>query len=159
MASGTPNKTAKRRLIRDFKGLQNDPPDGINAAPKDNDIMKWQAVIFGPEETIWEGGTFKLSMDFLDEYPNKPPKVVFLNKMFHPNIYADGSICLDILQNQWSPIYDISSILTSIQSLLSDPNPNSPANSEAARLFQENKSEYTRRVKQCVESSWQEIDE
>jgi hypothetical protein len=30
-------------------------------------------------------------------------------------VYADGGICLDILQNQWSPIYDVSAILTSIQ--------------------------------------------
>lgn len=30
-------------------------------------------------------------------------------------VYADGSICLDILQNRWSPTYDVSSILTSIQ--------------------------------------------
>ena len=49
-------------------------------------------------------------------------------------VYADGGICLDILQNQWSPIYDVSAILTSIQSLLSDPNPNSPANSEVGGL-------------------------
>ena len=61
--------------------------------------------------------------------------VKFESKMFHPNIYNDGGICLDILQNQWSPIYDVSAILTSIQSLLCDPNPNSPANSEAARLY------------------------
>ena len=84
-------------------------------------------------------------------------------------VYADGGICLDILQNQWSPIYDVAAILTSIQvhgllhpgahvtmrgvlsirdvglavfwlqSLLSDPNPNSPANSEAARLYSENR--------------------
>ena len=52
-------------------------------------------------------------------------------------LFQDGQICLDILQNQWSPIYDISAILTSIQSLLSDPNPASPANSEASRLFSE----------------------
>jgi hypothetical protein len=63
--------------------------------------------------------------------------VKFESKMFHPNIYNDGGICLDILQNQWSPIYDVSAILTSIQSLLCDPNPNSPANSEAARLYSE----------------------
>ena len=69
-------------------------------------------------------------------------------------VYADGSICLDILQNQWSPIYDISAILTSIQSLLCDPNPNSPANSEAARLYQENRREYERKVKEIVEQSW-----
>lgn len=54
-------------------------------------------------------------MEFSENYPNEAPKVIFLSKMFHPNVYADGSICLDILQNQWSPIYDIAAILTSIQ--------------------------------------------
>src|SRR3989338_7447324 len=94
------------------------------------------------DDTPWEGGTFKLKLTCTEEYPNKPPRVVFLSRMFPPNVYSDGSICLDILQNQWSPIYDISAILASIQSLLCDPNPLSPANAEAARLFQENKREY-----------------
>ncbi|RVW71660.1 Ubiquitin-conjugating enzyme E2 2 [Vitis vinifera] len=71
-------------------------------------------------------GTFKLTLQFTEEYPNKPPTVRFVSRMFHPNIpdifafesvYADGSICLDILQNQWSPIYDVAAILTSIQVL------------------------------------------
>ena len=112
------------------------------------------AVIFGPDDTPWEGGTFKLSLTFTEDYPNKAPQVKFITKMFHPNIYADGAICLDILQNQWSPIYDISAILTSIQSLLTDPNPQSPANSEASKLYVENKGEYNRRVKAVVEESW-----
>ena len=58
------------------------------------------------------------SSEFSEDYPNKPPVVKFLSKMFHPNIYADGGICLDILQNRWSPTYDVSAILTSIQSLV-----------------------------------------
>lgn len=41
---------------------------------------------------------FQLSLEFTEEYPNKPPTVKFISKMFHPNVYADGSICLDILQ-------------------------------------------------------------
>jgi len=145
--------------MRDFKRMQTDPPEGINGAPLDNDIMQWHAVIFGPEDTAWEDGTFKLKLEFTEEYPNKAPTVKFATKMFHPNIYADGSICLDILQNQWSPIYDISAILTSIQSLLSDPNPASPANSEAARLYQENRREYDRKVKEIVEQSWMEDED
>lgn len=55
--------------------------------------------------------------------------------------------------NQWSPVYDVWAILTSIRSLLCDPNPLSPANSQAAQMFQENKGEYERRVKDMVEKS------
>ncbi|KAD5961096.1 hypothetical protein E3N88_12569 [Mikania micrantha] len=145
---------SRKRLMRDFKRLQQDPPAGISGAPCDNNIMLWNAVIFGPDDTPWDGGTFKLTLQFSEDYPNKPPTVRFISRMFHPNIYADGSICLDILQNQWSPIYDVAAILTSIQSLLCDPNPNSPANSEAARLFSENKREYNRKVREVVEQSW-----
>ncbi|XP_035747886.1 ubiquitin-conjugating enzyme E2 A [Egretta garzetta] len=77
-------------------------------------------------------------------------------KLSNAAIYADGSICLDILQNRWSPTYDVSSILTSIQSLLDEPNPNSPANSQAAQLYQENKREYEKRVSAIVEQSWRD---
>lgn len=49
---------------------------------------------------------------------------------------------------------DIVSLLTSIRSLLSDPNPDSPANQEAAKLFVNNRVEYERRVKEIVEMSW-----
>ncbi|KAI4979503.1 hypothetical protein ZWY2020_016256 [Hordeum vulgare] len=66
-------------------------------------------------------GTFKLTLQFTEDYPNKPPTVRFVSRMFHPNIYANGSICLDILQNQWSPIYDVAAILTSIQDDLKHP--------------------------------------
>ena len=150
---------ARKRLMRDFRRLQNDPPSGVQGAPMDNDIMVWQAVIFGPDDTPWEGGNFRLLLEFTEDYPNKPPMVSFVTKMFHPNIYSDGKICLDILQSQWSPIYDIGAILTSIQSLLSDPNPASPANGEASQIFENDRREYNRRVKEVVESSWVVEDE
>nr|CAD7423708.1 unnamed protein product [Timema monikensis] len=145
------SSTAEDRKIevRISVGLQEDPPTGVSGAPTDNNIMIWNAVIFGPHDTPFEDGTFKLTIEFTEEYPNKPPTVRFVSKMFHPNVYADGGICLDILQNRWSPTYDVSAILTSIQSLLSDPNPNSPANSMAAQLYKENRREYEKRVKAC----------
>ena len=54
-------------------------------------------------------------MHFEEQYPNKPPGVKFISQMFHPNVYATGELCLDILQNRWSPTYDVAAILTSIQ--------------------------------------------
>ena len=70
--------------MRDFKRLQEDPPAGVSGAPGENNIMVWNAVIFGPHDTPFEDGTFKLTMEFSEEYPNKPPVVKFLSKMFHP---------------------------------------------------------------------------
>ena len=145
---------SRRRLINDLKRLEKEETSGIFASPQENNIMVWEAVIFGPDDTQWEGGIFKLILEFSEEYPTKPPMVKFVSNMFHPNIYGDGKICLDILTNQWSPIYDVHTILTSIQSLLTDPNPDSPANAEAARLYNENYQEYCKRVKECVENSW-----
>lgn len=145
---------ARRRLLHDFRKLKNDP-QSLPASPEADNIMLWNAVILGPADTIWEDGVFKLKLEFTEKYPHEPPKVTFVTPVFHPNVYIrSGAICLDILQNNWSPAYDISAILTSIQSLLTDPNPNSPANAEAAQLYRENRPEYNHRVKQCVEDSW-----
>eukprot|EP00043_Microstomoeca_roanoka_P004235 m.48402 g.48402 ORF g.48402 m.48402 type:complete len:184 (-) comp12395_c0_seq1:580-1131(-) len=150
---------ARRRLMKDFKRLQEDPPHGIMGAPVESDIMTWHAVIFGPEGTPFEDGAFKLVLKFTEEYPNKAPIVKFASRLYHPNVYKDGSICLDILQNKWSPTYNITGILTSIQSLLDEPNPNSPANAEAAHLYRENRREYERKVRECVEESWSSDEE
>ena len=73
------------------------------------------AVIIGPADTPFEDGTFRLVMHFEEQYPNKPPGVKFISQMFHPNVYGTGELCLDILQNRWSPTYDVAAVLTSIQ--------------------------------------------
>jgi ubiquitin-conjugating enzyme E2 A len=79
-------------------------------------------------------------MVFKNTYPMEAPMVKFLTNIFHPNVYEGGKLCLDILGNQWSPIYGIEAILTSIRSLLSDPNPDSPANGAAAEMYRKNKA-------------------
>ena len=58
------SSSAQRRLMRDFKRIQEDPPAGISGAPNDDDILRWNAVIFGPEDTAWEGGAFQLQVTF-----------------------------------------------------------------------------------------------
>ncbi len=68
LAMSTP---ARRRLMRDFKRLQEDPPAGVAGAPGDNNIMLWNAVIFGPHDTPFEDGTFKLTIGTKTD----PPRV------------------------------------------------------------------------------------
>lgn len=183
--------------------------------------MKWEAGIPGKEGTDWENGVFKVSMEFSEDYPSKPPKckirhvyivmlcfvmgsprdvVVgvissqvgsiavhgfshtqlashrisslplsflhciallcctesnqinpagkFVPPLFHPNVYPSGTICLSILNEEegWRPAITLKQVLIGIQDLLDDPNPNSPAQSEAYQLFIHNKPEYKRRV-------------
>lgn len=71
--------------MRDFRAIKTEPPIGVNASPDANNIMKWNAVIFGPDGTIWEDGIFKLSLAFTERYPQQAPTVRFVSRIFHPN--------------------------------------------------------------------------
>lgn len=68
----------------------------------------WQATIMGPGDSPYSGGVFFLAIHFPTDYPFKPPKVNFTTRIYHPNINSNGSICLDILRDQWSPALTIS---------------------------------------------------
>jgi len=149
---------AALRLMSDLRALESDPLEGASASPvSERDIFSWNATIFGPEGTPWEGGIFSLQLKFPDTYPDNPPKVRFTSNIFHPNVYGDGTLCLDIIQDKWNPIYTVGSILTSIQSLLTDPNPSSPANPDAARLYRDDIKAYHRKVRACVERSLEKL--
>ncbi|NCY22314.1 ubiquitin-conjugating enzyme E2 [bacterium] len=105
-------------------------------------------MIFGPEDSPYHGGVFRLSINFPSEYPFKPPIITFRTKIFHPNINAAGGICLDILKTQWSPALSISKVLLSILSLLTDANPADPLVPEIAALYKSNRAAYEERARE-----------
>ncbi|KAJ3073058.1 E2 SUMO-conjugating protein ubc9 [Podochytrium sp. JEL0797] len=112
--------------------------------------MKWLVGIPGKQGTNWEGGVFKLTMNFPEDYPQKPPKCVFTPAIFHPNIYPSGTVCLSIVNEEqdWKPAITVKQILLGIQDLLNDPNLNSPAQSDAYMLLKKDKVAYERKIKQ-----------
>ena len=95
-----------------------------------------EICFLGPKETPYEEIVNNISIQIPKEYPHKAPNMRFINRIFHPNISTDGTICLDILKDNWRPIYTLRTTLMSIISLLSDPNPDSPLNGEAARMYE-----------------------
>ena len=96
----------------------------------------------GPSDSPYSGGVFFVTITFAPDYPFKPPKVQFQTKVYHPNINSQGSICLDILKEQWSPALTISKVLLSICSLLTDPNPDDPLVPEIAHIYKSDRSRY-----------------
>ena len=143
---------AIKRLNKELSSLQSDK-NKINGITIENpnDIMIWNATITGPADSPYEKGVFKMLIRFNEEYPVKAPSVKFLTPMFHPNIYRDGKICVDILQAEWTPAQNVRTILLSVMSLLTDPNPSSPANRDAAILYSTNKKEYDIKVCEFIE--------
>ncbi|XP_012843957.1 PREDICTED: ubiquitin-conjugating enzyme E2 28 [Erythranthe guttata] len=131
-----------KRILKELKDLQKDPPTSCSAGPVGEDMFHWQATIMGPQDSPYAGGVFLVTIHFPPDYPFKPPKVAFRTKVFHPNINSNGSICLDILKEQWSPALTISKVLLSICSLLTDPNPDDPLVPEIAHMYKTDRSKY-----------------
>jgi ubiquitin-conjugating enzyme (huntingtin interacting protein 2) len=94
------------------------------------------AIIRGPPGTPYEGGVFEIDIRIPKNYPFTPPNCKFSTKIWHPNISSQtGVICLDILKEQWAAAITIGSVLLSIQTFLSSPEPNDPQDAVVANQF------------------------
>ena len=126
---------------------------GYSAGPEDDsDMYKWIATIPGPEDSPYEGGSFNLSLEFPKDYPFSPPKVLFTTKVYHPNVKKDtGTICLDILKDQWSPDIKVSQVLMAINNLLINPNVDHPLEKEVAKQYKEDRKAYDETAKKWTE--------
>jgi len=131
-----------RRLENEKNKFVKNPTTNCEAHPVDNSLLSWVATILGPAGTPYEGGIFKLKLNFTTQYPCEPPQVRFITKIFHPNIDSDGGICLDILKDEWSPILNIEKILLSICVLMGTPNPDDPLVKYSADLYKNDIEKY-----------------
>ncbi|KAH6918766.1 ubiquitin-conjugating enzyme E2 [Coprinopsis sp. MPI-PUGE-AT-0042] len=126
-----------KRLSSELMTLMMSSSPGISAFPKnDGNLFEWVGTIEGPSETIYAGLSFKINILFPSNYPYVSPTIRFDTPCYHPNFDINsGAICLDILQDKWSAVYSVQTILLSLQSLLGEPNNQSPLNPEAAGLW------------------------
>ena len=141
--------TALNRIQKELIELSKDPLANCSAGPvNDNDQFHWNASIMGPEDSPYQGGIYFLDIKFPPEYPFKPAKIKFTTPIYHPNVNSSGSICLDILKDQWSPALTITKVLLSISSLLTDPNPEDPLVAEIAKIYMTDRATYDANAKE-----------
>jgi ubiquitin-protein ligase len=117
----------------------------------------------------FQGGLWKVHVELPDQYPYKSPSIGFVNRIFHPNIdelYVlsnagrrvliqgrSGSVCLDVINQTWSPMFDMINIFeVFLPQLLRYPNPTDPLNGEAAALLMREPKSYEAKVKGIISS-------
>jgi len=132
--------------MKELESTKLDYVDIFRITFNEQNARNMKATIYGPTATPYEGYEFDLDITLLEDYPRSPPNVKYITNIQHLNVNAQGDICVDIFQKNWNPTSKISSILISLQSLLSDPNPDSPLNPELAKLYLSNRSDYERAV-------------
>ncbi|GMJ07438.1 hypothetical protein HRI_004413000 [Hibiscus trionum] len=145
------------RMQKELKLLLNDPPHGASfpSLSSQSDLSSIDAQIEGPEETVYSKGIFKIKIQIPERYPLQPPIVTFATPIYHPNIDNGGRICLDILnlppKGAWQPSLNISTVLTSVRLLLSEPNPDDGLMCEASREYKYNRQAFDHKARSMTE--------
>ncbi|KAK9456730.1 ubiquitin-conjugating enzyme/RWD-like protein [Dipodascopsis uninucleata] len=164
MASPRSSDLLLRRQLLDFS--KHAIPGISVGLVNDDDLYEWEVLLIGPDDTLFEGGIFKARLSFPQEFPLLPPKMRFETPMWHPNVYPDGNVCISILHppeddkygyedvgERWRPVHTVETILVSVIAMLSSPNPDSPANIDAAREFREDYPAFRKHVRRLVRDS------
>jgi ubiquitin-protein ligase len=135
---------AMKRLVSEYKQIQKDPNYFYSLQPDETDFLKWNFIMIGPPDSLYEFGVFKGEINFTKNYPIEAPEVKFTTPILHPNLYSDGRVCISILHEgvdqtgyessmeRWNPSHGVDSIMMSINSIFAEPNFESPANIEVS---------------------------
>ncbi|KAL6595820.1 ubiquitin-conjugating enzyme [Neocallimastix sp. 'constans'] len=142
---------ATNRIRKEYMQIQKKPVDLISIAPHEDNLYIWDGTMFGPYNSPFEGGVFKIQITFPQEYPFKPPILKIITKIYHPNVDDDGSICMGILKSDtWKPTVKITQVLEALINLIIEPNPADALRPNIGHEYSTNYNEYVKNAKRYV---------
>ena len=139
---------AMRKLRKEFDALQNNPITSLGVTvglPDPKNIFKWKISMLGPADTPYAGGVFILEANFPDTYPKDGPKIKFLTKIFHCNVFGWG-ICISTLNN-WVPT-TMDKVISDIFQLFYVNNPDN--NEQPSKEFRTNRALFEQHCREWV---------
>mmetsp|Transcript_37887 Transcript_37887/g.95226 ORF Transcript_37887/g.95226 Transcript_37887/m.95226 type:complete len:210 (+) Transcript_37887:124-753(+) len=136
-----------KKIQQELRSLLRSPLEDVKLIPCEEDLSTVQAFIYGPKDTPYENGVFKVKLKLGSDFPSVPPKAHFLTKIFHPNVAKNGEICVNTLKRDWKEDLGLRHILLTIKCLLIEPNPESALNEEAGKLLLEDYESYAKHAK------------
>merc|ERR1712156_23777 len=146
--SGKRASAAQLRITKDINELEL-PKTCRTEFPDPDDLLNFRLII-APDEGFYRNGRFSFNFEIGPSYPHEPPKVKCVTKIYHPNIDLDGSVCLNILREDWKPVLTINSIVYGLQYLFLEPNPDDPLNKDAAALLKSNRRLFEQNVQKAM---------
>jgi len=157
---------ATKLLANQLRSLLNDPVEGFTVEADEANFFEWKVWIEGPQDTCYAGGVFQLSLKFPKDYPMSPPELKFVSDFWHPNVFANGKVCMSILhppgedamsgelpEERWLPTQSVTTIILSLMSLLNDPNCASPANVDSSVEWRNHREAFKNRCYKLVEKA------
>jgi ubiquitin-protein ligase len=135
------DRLAQRRILAEIRRFDSAPPftslSFINSS-----ITNILGIIAGPSGSPYENGIFFLKFEIPQQYPLKAPKCRFITRIYHPNVDTNGKICMNVLGNDWRPVWSLWDLLIAIMSLLSSPNAKDALVQEIGREYINYRSQY-----------------
>lgn len=168
MSMGTalnlPTNTQQQKRIK--KEISEFSLSSFHIFPCGQDRVEHIRVLMeGEIGTPFENGIFELSITFPPDYPFKPLKIRFVTPIYHYAVGQDGSVCLDILKDKWSPAITFSKVLSLISEIVHhsdkiDPDCNYSLRAWLSELLRVNKQEYLKNAAEATKrNAYTSIDD
>merc|ERR1712217_369900 len=140
-ATPSSNNASMKRILKELKQVSDGADsiwmhsgEGVHIFPAQDNLNFWRALIEGPPNSPFEGGVFALAIIIPNNYPFQPPNITFETPVYHCNVSDSGKICLDILQDHWSPALSVAKCLEAIRMMFKNPDTNNALRQWIAEL-------------------------